>query len=229
MQTREGWSNDDLLAAQDRIKASANNGNGFGLSLAAAAAIWPTATATDANGARTFSEDGTLRLRANAGPTLTDLAANWPSPASRDWKGENGADHMLNGTGRLHLDQLPNFVAHCFTPPDQEKWISGVPPSTWRPISRRLFRSATSSTSQIVLRRWLRRGSWRKRRLNPWFVEWLMGWPAGHALCDCSATESSRFKRDMRGALSALPMASGRWIWKPRAELTATQMNLFGE
>lgn len=154
---------------------------------------------------------------------------NWPTPASRDWKGENGADHLTNGTGRLHLDQLPNFVAHCFTPPAQRTWTSGVSPSIWRRISRRLFRSAMSSVSPTVQRRWLRKGSWRKRRLNPSFVEWLMSWPPGHAVCACSATGFIHWQQHMRGALSALPTASGPWIWEPPSVAAAPeQMSLWG-
>ena len=67
-----------------------------------------------------------------------------------------------------------------------------------------------------------------RRRLNPLFVGWLMGWPIGHALCACSATEFTLWQQRMRGALSQLPMASGPWIWRPteRPEGPA-QMNLF--
>jgi len=42
------------------------------------------------------------------------------------------------------------------------------------------------------------------RRLNPRFVEWLMGWPIGHSACDCPATEWSRWRRRTRTRLSAL-------------------------
>ena len=42
-----------------------------------------------------------------------------------------------------------------------------------------------------------------------------MGWPIGHALCACSATEFTLWQQHMRGALSQLPMASGPWIWRP--------------
>lgn len=40
-----------------------------------------------------------------------------------------------------------------------------------------------------------------------------------------------RWQLRMRGALSALPMASGPWIWKPPAAEAPQpqQMNLFGE
>lgn len=41
-------------------------------------------------------------------------------------------------------------------------------------------------------------------QLNPLFVEWLMGWPAGWTLFACSGTELSRFKARMRSALSQL-------------------------
>lgn len=65
------------------------------------------------------------------------------------------------------------------------------------------------------MRRLSKRDTYRKRRLNPVFVEWLMGWPPGHALCGCSATEYTRWQQHMRGALSAMPTASAAWIWEP--------------
>lgn len=38
----------------------------------------------------------------------------WPTPAARDHKGANSREHVTtNGTGRKHMDQLPNFVAHA--------------------------------------------------------------------------------------------------------------------
>ncbi len=154
-------------------------------------------------------------------------AAQWPTPAARDWKGENGADHLTNGTGRLHMDQLPNAVAHGFSHPDPVTPMAGPTLSQLRPIWRPLRAWVIASHGRAVWRRlWKGRS---KRRLNPMFVGWLMGWPPGHALCDCSATESSRWQQHMRFALSQLPMASGPWIWKPPAPVvTETQGNLFG-
>jgi hypothetical protein len=153
--------------------------------------------------------------------------ANFPTPASRDHKGENSVAHLDNGTGRKHLDQLPNFVAHSFSLPAPAIEPLGLPPSQWRPTSRRLLRSVTSHVALTSLRRWLRRGAWRKRRLNPLFVEWLMGWPSGHALCGCSETEWSHWQQLMRGALSALPTASAGWIWKEPMAAIETQGELF--
>ena len=34
-----------------------------------------------------------------------------PTPATRDYKGANGADHMKDGE-RSHMGQLPNAIAH---------------------------------------------------------------------------------------------------------------------
>ncbi len=42
------------------------------------------------------------------------------------------------------------------------------------------------------------------RRLNPRFVEWLMGWPAAWTDFGCSETELSRWRRRMRSALCGL-------------------------
>jgi len=82
-----------------------------------------------------------------------------------------------------------------------------------------------ASHGPVVWRRlWKSRN---KRRLNPLFVEWLMGWPSGHALCACSATEFALWQRRMRGALSHLPMASGQWIWRPTDQKEQVQHELF--
>jgi hypothetical protein len=40
-------------------------------------------------------------------PTATNLI---PTPSVRDFKGANGEDHLQNGSGRKHLDQLPNHL-----------------------------------------------------------------------------------------------------------------------
>ena len=149
------------------------------------------------------------------GMPLPAQAAQWPTPAARDWRGENGADHLQNGTGRLHMDQLPNAVAHGFTLPDLPTRRGGPMSCDTRPISRRLFHSAMSNVPQTTLRRWLRAGSWRKARLNPLFVEWLQAFPIGHALCGSWGTRSILWQREMRGALLHLPMASAPWIWAP--------------
>jgi len=59
----------------------------------------------------------------------------WPTPAARDYKGENSLEHCeVNGTGRKHMDQLPNAVAHGDKPepsgalnPTWVEWLMGWP------------------------------------------------------------------------------------------------------
>lgn len=185
-----------------------------------AGAIWMTPRASDGEKGgpnQSFGADGT---------PLPAMAANWPTPAARDYKGENSPDHLDNGTGRLHLDQLPNAVAFLFSRPCPQTSQDGQPSSITRQISRRLLRRAISSVPLTTMRRWSRQGGWRKRRLNPAFVEWLMGWPEGHALCASSETAWFHWRRHMRGALSRLPMACGPWIWEPRDDPSPEQMEM---
>ena len=82
--------------------------------------------------------------------TIAEQAEHWPTPAARDGKRANGEAHLEAGTGRKHLDQLPNFVEYRFSPQD--------------PTAE----SGRESSSD---------GPGSRRRLNPVFVSWLMGWP----------------------------------------------------
>ena len=94
------------------------------------------------------------------------------------------------------------------------------------PISRPLWALMIASHGRVASRRILKARA--RRRLNPLFVGWLMGWPIGHALCACSATEFTLWQQRMRGALSQLPMASGPWIWRPSEGTEGpAQMTLF--
>jgi hypothetical protein len=158
-------------------------------------------------------------------------ATTWPTPAARDHKGENSPEHLKNGTGRLHMDQLPNAVAHGFSHPGPMTVQHGPTSLQIRQSSRRLFRLATSNVPATTMRRWLRAGNWRKRRLNVAFVEHLMNWPRGHAVSNCSETEWCQYRQHMRGALLAMPMAYGPWIWEPPQKELAKpqQMDMFGE
>ncbi len=119
-----------------------------------ACSSWPTAVANDDNKTpeahlamkkRMGERDGTNANR-TAITSLQVAVKAWPTPAARDHKGENSPD------------QLPNAVAFLYSRPDPETAPHGPESSEWRPISRRLFRSAMSSVSPITVRRWLRRG-----------------------------------------------------------------------
>lgn len=86
-----------------------------GIQLANQVDQWPTPNVP--NGGRTMSPEDI----ANKGMTakgkrqvgLENVAQLFPTPAARDAKGANSELHcMETGTGRKHMDQLPNFVAH---------------------------------------------------------------------------------------------------------------------
>jgi hypothetical protein len=123
-------------------------------------------------------------------PTLEGLAERWrwPTPAARDWKGINSPDHVTtNGTGKMHLNQLPNFVEHIF--------LTSLCSSPARHIhdGESCSPSALNSHPRST-----------KRRLNVFFVEALMRWPQGWTDCACSATALILWRRHMLSFVSML-------------------------
>lgn len=104
-----GWPTP--MTADTRRRGGNLGGNPM---LVDAAESWPTPR-TKTSG----RDSGSARREAQGpNPGLLDAAADWPTPAARDSKGENSAEHCLvTGTGRKHMDQLPNFVAHAAPPP----------------------------------------------------------------------------------------------------------------
>ena len=181
---------------------------------------WSTPKATDgAKGGpgQSYGSGGT--------PPLPAQAAQWPTPAAQNWKGSSEAS-ITRTDGKSRMDILHYRAEQGFTRPDPAITMHGTPSSHHAPISRPLWASMIASHGRAACRRILKGRS--KRRLNPLFVGWLMGWPIGHALCACSATEFTLWLQHMRGALSALPMASGPWIWRPTDQAQRpVQMNLF--
>jgi len=105
-------------------------------------------TPTARDGSTTGARDPEERLSQGHSVGLKDQVTTWPTPAARDSKGANSPEHLAKERG--HHDQLPNAVA---------LWSGRPGPTTEQagPES-----SPPTHTS---------------RRLNPAFVEWLMGWP----------------------------------------------------
>ena len=168
---------------------------------------WSTPKATDgAKGGpgQSYGSGGT--------PPLPAQAAQWPTPAAQNWKGSSEAS-ITRADGKSRMDILHYRAEQGFIRPAPAITPDGPQSLPHAPISRPLWASMIASHGRVVSRRILKGRS--RRRLNPLFVGWLMGWPIGHALCACSATEFTLWQRHMRGALSQLPMASGPWIWRP--------------
>ena len=146
------------------------------------------------------------------------------TPAAQNVKGSS-PDSVTRADGKSRMDILHYRAEQGFSHPAPETPRHGPTLSQLRRIWRPLRASLIASHGRATWRRLWR--SRARRRLNPLFVEWLMGWPPGHGLCDCSATEWFRFAQHMRGALSLVPTASGPWIWAPPAETAkAQQMTL---
>lgn len=121
---------------------------------------------------------------------------NWPTPAARDAKGENSVEHCtITGGGRKHMDQLSNFVAHFS---HQAQPTQHGPGSS--PDSHGLPQHSASknSTTHRLL----------SRRLNPMFVENLMGWPldwtSTHEHSASSAAATALWRHRLHLHLSAL-------------------------
>jgi len=198
----------------NRKGASATSGDG----LATAATAWQTPVADDA-------PDRTKgKINSRGEPKLSAQAAQWPTPAAQNVKGSS-PDSVTRADGKSRMDILHYLAEQGFSRPAPETPQHGPKLSQLRRIWRPLRDCLIASHGRHVWRRlWKARS---KRRLNPRFVEWLMGWPPGHALCACSETEFTRWQQRMRGALSLLPTASGPWIWTPPAETAkAQQMTL---
>lgn len=134
-----------------------------------------------------------LQERGAGGPDLVETVQSWPSPAARDWRSPNSrSSQERRNVQSRRGQQLPNFVEHCFP---------SLPPAPIPPSGR------ASSTST--------------RRLNPRFVEWLMGWPIGWTDCGSAVTGLSLWLARSRTVLSAL-------LSRPAIEPNG-QLLLFGE
>jgi hypothetical protein len=189
--------------------------------LPAQAAQWQTPVADDQMDRRRG------KINSRGEPKLSAQAIQWPTPAAQNWKGSSPAS-VTRADGKSRMDILHYRAEQGFTRPDPAIMQDGRRFSPHAPISRPLWASMIASHGRGACRRLLKGRA--RRRLNPLFVGWLMGWPIGHALCACSATEFTLWQQHMRGALSQLPMASGPWIWRPLGQAQRpAQMSLFDE
>jgi len=96
----------------------------------------------------------------------------WPTPNSRDWKGEPGP-------GWSRQVSLPQAVRMWPTPTSRE-WKGGRKPETLKAAGRTPTNSLCDSVNHAE-------GS--NGQLNPTWVEWLMGFPPGWTDCEDSETQ----------------------------------------
>ncbi len=189
---------------------------------------WPTPAVIDS--AR--SGDALRQMTIDAGErgfrkgvSLHHEVANWPTPAARDYRAPNSQDSQdsqdKRNEGSSRGQQLPNFVEHMWSTPAVADVQGGRMTRSGERSNELLLNGQTAFLSGHLDPTTSTDGAPRSTsglQLNPLFVEWLMGWPAGWTLFACSATELSRFKQRMRSALSRLA-----WPADPPA-----QLSLFG-
>nr|WP_254435587.1 DNA methyltransferase [Ruegeria arenilitoris] len=212
--------------------------------------IWPTPRVAAGGYTRDRGRPGSER------PTLAGLAEIWPTPsAGQDTKGAQASRAAALERGSRGKQLALADRALIFSPPDPGISTHGALSFPTRRSLHRLLagrglfalpgrarhsyapptRKPARNPAREIWRRMARRAAWEARRklywntprLNPLFAEWLMGWPPGHALLSCSATGFARWRRDMRSALSALPLACGPWIWDPIEVSEPEQLALF--
>jgi hypothetical protein len=147
-----------------------------------AAAAWPTPMAADWRGS------------AGVGKTsdLPNVAQAWPTPASMDYRTPNLKSYEERG-GEGKGEQLANFVAHLWPTPNASLIDAKARPPI---IGNRKPTDPQISLADIAVHRFSLQGPTTPAgptsspehpgspplsilRLNPNFVEWLMGWPMG--------------------------------------------------
>ena len=167
-------------------------------------ARWPTATSQDAkaSGAAAYSTESGR----HAGTTLTDAACRpWATPTS----------HVRSHTPRKvdHGIQLANQVVDFPSGPPAQPTTGqeSLPSSSRQWATPRSGKSAIYAEAKETQesRKGREMGNLAdqacnydtKKRLNPRFVEWLMGLPAGWTSFEPLGTEWSRWLRLMRSEL----------------------------
>lgn len=126
--------------------------------------MWPTPVAADSHAGRVAYARGNPTLEAAAQRSM------WPTPSARDWKDTPGMAETAED-GRNRLDQLARVVYH-----EERKWPTPRAmdaekvPSGHRGNSDSLNASVAREENMQVA---------ATGKLNPTWVEWLMGFPLG--------------------------------------------------
>lgn len=148
--------------------------------LTGSAKTWATATCGQ-GGANVPTKPGVRPYS----PDLKLQILNWPTPASRDFKGMNGGGHFMTKS-RPHMDQLPNSVAMWATARTpsggkESKESKAKRKSGGIDLQTQIFNfpdthsAETTGITGQLLQVWTPPAC---PQLNPNFQWWLMGWPS---------------------------------------------------
>lgn len=127
------------------------------------ARLWPTVRAEE-SGAYQYSQGKHDKLTL----TLTGAARLWPTPTARDCKGANSTEHLATSN---HVGQLANYVKLIPTVTTGAGMCGGSE------NYKRLKEMEDAGVITTEERRSMAAGN--GGQLNPTWVEWLMGFPAG--------------------------------------------------
>jgi hypothetical protein len=158
-------------------------------------------------------------------------ASAWPTPANRDHRDPNALSYQERSQSTKG-EQLNNFVAHVWRTPHGLQLLPGghggggefaEQATTWTPSDSlppappirygltfsqrvRILLPLCRQLRRLLPSPYRRAGSIFKRKLNPDFVDWLMGWPAGWSSAGrvFSAEEMESYLCRQRALLSCL-------------------------
>lgn len=179
-----------------------------GADLQEAARGWPTPRAED-------SESSGARKSRGVEDTLTATTRAWPIPSARDWKDTTPLAPRSEGEGAFaeRKDQLPRLAQSWPTPTSSDangtrNVTSGRREGSEHHSGTTMNDAIRSSHPALTISTCGPECSPKHRRLNPAFVEMLMGWPTGWSIARIgsgpSETAWSLYRRRMRYALSRL-------------------------
>lgn len=125
-----------------------------------------------ANQANNWQTPATDSFRSRGGDRKEEMgldqqARMFPTPSARDYRTPNAKPGSERGMGTKG-EQLPNFIEHHLNLHQDPAIPDGPPSSGTGPTSLQLSASESLTKSRLL-----------KRRLNPRFVEFLMGFPIG--------------------------------------------------
>jgi hypothetical protein len=216
-----GISNWSTPKATDGAKGGPGQsyGSGGAPTLTAQAAQWQTPVADD----QVDRLCGKINSRGE--PKLSAQAIQWPTPAAQNWKsGSPASVTRADGKSQMDILHLPGGTGlHPPGPGEHSAWAAVLaacpdlaPTVGFNDCLAWVGRLAANpevqgtTAAQSALRRMADGLAHRSRALR------VLGNGVHH------------WQQHMRGALSALPMASGSWIWRPTVGPEGpAQMNLF--
>jgi len=216
------WPTATVMDAHGSRNVTSTGTGNPGVTLNDAVWLWPTATANHSDRYEKFAQGGTpigmaavqwatpktptggnesresKAKRGAGGEDLQTQAANWPTPSANDHKGSNKP-----GQRRRQLDEAAEQLWPTATASDDGT------KQTLASHQNSLMRAACSHHGQAIADGQTSSPQTQDspRRLNPPFVEWLMGLPDGltePTACALSATQSYRYKRRLLFELSRL-------------------------